>query len=152
MQCVTIATTFALVSFACGSDGPDEGEQPGTVVLDELSAPASEAPVAAASAPPDPVLAAAGEEVALDSSCAGCHGRNFAGATGPSWIGLAGSTVTLSDGRQVVADEAYLRRAIVEPDAESVDGYVVKMPALALDDDEIDALIAFISSLGSSSE
>jgi mono/diheme cytochrome c family protein len=165
---LVIAAALALVSLACGPDGPDAGGP--TVATDgrdtntdtsadtntdsrsAADAPADASPVAVANASPDPAMVAAGREVALDSGCAACHGGDFGGATGPSWIGLAGSTVMLADGRELVADEAYLRRAIVEPDADIVDGYIVKMPVVALDDAEIDALIAFISSLGSGSD
>jgi mono/diheme cytochrome c family protein len=157
---LVIAAALALVSLACGPDGPDaggptvatDGRDTNTDSRTAADAPADASPVAVANASPDPAMVAAGREVALDSGCAACHGGDFGGATGPSWIGLAGSTVMLADGRELVADEAYLRRAIVEPDADIVDGYIVKMPVVALDDAEIDALIAFISSLGSGSD
>jgi hypothetical protein len=42
--------------------------------------------------------------------------------TGPSWKGLAGSQVKLGDGRTVAADDAYLTRHIIEPDALTVKG------------------------------
>ena len=42
---------------------------------------------------------------------------------GPTFEGLAGSTVTLTDGTQVKADAAYLERAILDADAEVVEGY-----------------------------
>ena len=147
-----LVAVFATVSLACGPDGPDAGEfatrtdVQGSAPVDTAVGPVAE------SAPLDAALVAAGREVALGSSCAGCHAADFGGATGPSWIGLADSTVLLTGGREVTADEAYLRRAIVEPGADVVDGYIVKMPAVALDDAEIDALVAFIRSLGSRAE
>jgi len=147
-----LVAVFATVSLACGPDGPDAGEfatrtdVQGSAPVDTAVGPVAE------SAPLDAALVAAGREVALGSSCAGCHAADFGGATGPSWIGLADSRVLLTGGREVTADEAYLRRAIVEPGADVVDGYIVKMPAVALDDAEIDALVAFIRSLGSRAE
>ena len=147
-----LVAVFATVSLACGPDGPDAGEfatrtdVQGSAPVDTAVGPVAE------SAPLDAALVAAGREVALGSSCAGCHAADFGGATGPSWIGLADSRVLLTGGREVTADEAYLRRAIVEPGADVVDGYIVKMPAVAVDDAEIDALIAFIQSLGSRAE
>ena len=145
-----LAAVFATVSLACGPDGPDAGGFATRTDDVEVKAPVDIAVGAVAeSAPLDAALVAAGREVALGSSCAGCHAADFGGATGPSWIGLADSTVLLTGGREVTADEAYLRRAIVDPGADVVDGYIVKMPAMALDDEEIDALVAFIRSLGS---
>jgi len=147
-----LVAMFVTVSLACGPDGPDAGEfatrtdVEGKAPVDTAVGPVAER------APLDAALVAAGREVALGSSCVACHGADFGGATGPSWIGLADSTVLLTGGRTVAADEAYLRRAIVDPGADVVDGYIVKMPAVALDEEEIDALVAFIRSLGSRAE
>ena len=91
--------------------------------------------------------AADGREVAEDRGCMSCH-REGGGGIGPSWEGLAGSTVTLDDGSTVVADEAYLTRAITDPDAEIVDGYDVRMPSNDLDDADVAAIVAYIQSLG----
>lgn len=149
---VVLAAVFATVSLACGPDGPDAGESATSTDVEGQAPVDTAAGTVAESAPLDAALVAAGREVALGSACAGCHGADFGGAAGPSWIGLADSTVLLTSGHEVVADEAYLRRAIVEPGADVVDGFIVKMPALALDDAEIDALVAFIRSLGSGAE
>ena len=63
------------------------------------------------------------------------------------WIGLAGSDVELADGTVVVADTAYLTRAIADPSAELVAGYNLKMPANRLSDAEIADIVAFIETL-----
>jgi cytochrome c oxidase subunit 2 len=110
----------ALVVAACGSSEPDR----------ELS-PA----------------AAAGREVALAEGCAACHGDNGEGSIGPAWIGLAGSTVELEGGGAVVADTEYIRRSIVDPEAEIVAGMTVKMPVTELSDEQIDNLVAYIEEL-----
>jgi cytochrome c oxidase subunit 2 len=91
--------------------------------------------------------AAVGREVALDNGCAACHGENGEGGIGPAWIGLAGSTVELEGGGSVVADTAYLRRSIVDPQAEIVAGMTVNMPLTELSDAEVDALITYIEEL-----
>jgi cytochrome c oxidase subunit 2 len=97
----------------------------------------------------DPVAAAVerGEQLSRSSGCAGCHGPDFGGGAGPTWLGLAGSEVTLTDGSTVVADEAYLTRAIADPSAELVEGYTLKMPANNLTDAEIADIVAFITTL-----
>ena len=117
---VMLAVVAALVVAACGSSEPDR----------ELS-PA----------------AAAGREVALAEGCAACHGDNGEGSIGPAWIGLAGSTVDLEGGGTVVADTEYLRRSIVEPEADIVAGMTVKMPVTELSDEQVDNLIAYIEEL-----
>ncbi len=68
---------------------------------------------------------------------------------GPEWLDLAGSEVELEDGSVVVADEAYLRRSIQEPGAEIVAGYTTRMPQNSLSDEQIDAVVAYISELAS---
>ncbi len=102
------------------------------------------------SAEPDRDLspqAAVGREVALDRGCAACHGANGEGGVGPEWIGLAGSTVELEGGGAVVADAAYLRRSIVDPEAEIVAGMTVRMPVTELSASDVDALVAYIEEL-----
>jgi mono/diheme cytochrome c family protein len=91
--------------------------------------------------------AALGKELAVTRSCTGCHGRNGEGATGPKWIGLSGSTVTLVDGTTVVADRAYLAESIVDPNAKLVAGFG-KMPQDSFSPAEVDALVQYIVELG----
>lgn len=88
-----------------------------------------------------------GERIARSRGCAGCHGEDFDGASGPSWVGLAGSEVELVDGSTVVADRDYLARAIADPDAEVVSGYLLKMPANDLNDEQVADVVAYIESL-----
>jgi cytochrome c oxidase subunit 2 len=85
--------------------------------------------------------AALGLEIAQDNGCLACHD---AGRVGPDWSGLAGSEVLLEGGSTVVADDAFLRRSIREPEAEIAAGYTVRMPENDLTDAEIEAVIAFI--------
>jgi cytochrome c oxidase subunit 2 len=67
-------------------------------------------------------------------------------------LGLYGSERELADGSSVMADDAYLERAIVEPGAELASGFANVMPAAfgaGLSDQELADLIAYIKSLGS---
>jgi cytochrome c oxidase subunit 2 len=86
--------------------------------------------------------------VSNSNGCASCHGTDGQGGAGPKWVGLAGSDVTLEDGIVVVADDDYLRRAVVDPSAEIVAGYTLKMPENSLGDDEVADVIAYIHDLG----
>ena len=88
--------------------------------------------------------AADGEQLLRSSGCAGCHGADFRGGAGPSLVGLAGSQVTLADGSTLLADTAYLTRAIANPSADLVADYNLKMPANALTDVEIADIVAYI--------
>ena len=86
-------------------------------------------------------------EDALALGCSSCHSTDGARSEGPTWEGLAGSTVTLADGTTVTADEDYLRRAILDPQAEVVAGYPAPMPAIEVSDAEADRLVAYIQGL-----
>jgi cytochrome c oxidase subunit II len=89
-----------------------------------------------------------GQQLARSQGCSACHGAAGEGGVGPAWQGLLGSTVTLTDGSTVTADEAYLTRAIKDPQAQVVDGFSVSMPVNQLSDQDIADLVAYISTLG----
>jgi cytochrome c oxidase subunit 2 len=88
-----------------------------------------------------------GKNTANANGCASCHGANGQGGVGPTWIGLAGSTVELTDGTTLVADDEYLLRAILEPDAEEVAGYTIKMPTNGLSEAEAATIVTYIKEL-----
>ena len=89
-----------------------------------------------------------GRRIANTKGCASCHGSDGTGGVGPKLAGLYGSDVALSDGSTVVADDAYIRRSIIEPEAQRVAGYTLKMPVVGLEADEIEAVLAYIRELG----
>jgi cytochrome c oxidase subunit 2 len=87
-----------------------------------------------------------------DRACLSCHSTDGTRLAGPTWKGLAGSTVELSDGRRVVADRAYLRRAIQDPDAETVKGFPSGLMASVIrpgsvNDQDADAIVAYLETL-----
>lgn len=92
-----------------------------------------------------------GQRLYGSSGCAGCHGGAGQGGVGPTLAGIAGTERELIDGSVVVADRDYLVRAIMEPDAEIVAGYSLRMPSNRLTADEVDAILAFIDELEPSS-
>ena len=88
-----------------------------------------------------------GAALSKQYGCAACHGSHGEGGVGPKWVGLYGSTVTLSDGTTTVVDRAYLERAITEPDAQIPNGVTVKMPKSNLSDAAVQSLVDYIISL-----
>ena len=80
----------------------------------------------AATRPSEPA-SASGEKLFSRLGCGSCHAPGGSGR-GPDLEGLFGSTVRLWNGQTVRADETYLRRAILEPSSQIVEGYDPVMP------------------------
>lgn len=100
----------------------------------------------------DPEAAARGETLAVDTGCLACHTIDGTTGVGSTWKGLAGSSRPLTSGETVIADDAYLTTAIVDPAAQIVAGFDNLMPpdyADKLTDDQVGDLVAYINSLGS---
>jgi cytochrome c oxidase subunit 2 len=64
----------------------------------------------------DPV--ARGQKWAETTGCIACHSLDGTPLVGPTWKGLYGETVELTDGTTVTADDAYLEKSILEPNAQ----------------------------------
>jgi cytochrome c oxidase subunit II len=93
--------------------------------------------------------AAAGEKLFQDLVCISCH-RDDAQARGPQLKGLFGHTVRLQGGATAIADEAYIRESIVNPQAKIVDGFLPIMPTFQglVSEEQLLQLIAYVRSLG----
>lgn len=93
-------------------------------------------------------LAAQGSDLFRAYGCSGCHMGNSA-VHAPSLADLYGRTVALSDGRQVLADENYIRDSILLPYKDVVAGYQPLMPDFKnrVTQGDVDKLIAYIKSL-----
>lgn len=96
--------------------------------------------------PDDLPLPRLGEQLYNQQGCNGCHSLDGSAGVGPTWDGLYGTTEReMSDGSTVTVDENYLRRSILEPSAEIVQGFQGTMPSYAnLSERQVSALIAFI--------
>jgi mono/diheme cytochrome c family protein len=97
-------------------------------------------------------LIARGRRLAEQRGCVTCHSTDGAPGAGPSWKGLTGGEAILDDGRRVPRDDAYLTRAIAEPDAEIVAGYAKgvmsgAIPGKPLSPSEVSALVRYLQSL-----
>ncbi len=102
-----------------------------------------------ASTPKTPSLI--GEQLVSLYGCTTCHSVDGAKGVGPTWLHLYNSTVTLSDGSQVKADENYLNTSIVDPNKQIVQGFSPNvMPdtfAKALTAQQIQDIIAYLQTL-----
>ena len=112
---------------------------------------ASKAAVAAPKAPAA-ATAALGATLYSEKGCAGCHSIDgtLAGKTGPTFKGLYGSDVKLTTGATRKADDAYLRRSILDPASEIVKGFEPGMPTFRgiLSDAQVESLIRYLHTLG----
>jgi cytochrome c2 len=64
-----------------------------------------------------------GEGLYASLGCQGCHSIDGSKSTGPTFKGLYGSKVQLTNGKTVTADEKYLLDSIIDPDLDIVKGY-----------------------------
>lgn len=83
--------------------------------------------------------------------CSGCHSLDGSAGVGPTLYDMHGKpvTVTTREGavQEVMRDKAYLHRALVDPNAEIVEGYDPIMPTAEglLSDEELDRLVDFFA-------
>jgi len=99
-----------------------------------------------------------GAALVREFGCLTCHAVSKSETDkklGPMLAGLYGTTVRLADGREVTADDAYLRQSILQPDAATVEGYSAGVMAAGIErhksriegGDTVDHLLAYIKSL-----
>lgn len=87
------------------------------------------------------------------NGCLGCHSLNGAKRSGPTFKGIAGSQVTLTNGQTVTADDTYLHKAIADPDSEVIKGYPKGVMASAmgsrkaLTPEQINAMVAYLNTV-----
>lgn len=90
-----------------------------------------------------------GAELYRAEGCVACHSIDGSTNVGPTWLGLWGTDRPLADGSSVFVDAEYIRESIVDPNAKVAAGYPAVMPNYSrLSDEQIEALTAFIESLG----
>jgi len=90
-------------------------------------------------------MAQSGAKLYDQLACITCHGTG----KGPPLTGIYGKPVKLSDGKTVVADDAYLRESVLYPSAKIVEGYTPIMPTFKgqVTEEQLLQLIAYIKSL-----
>ncbi|HEX8069401.1 MAG TPA: cytochrome c oxidase subunit II [Pyrinomonadaceae bacterium] len=93
--------------------------------------------------------AAQGERLFQSLGCASCH-RMDAQGRGPMLTGVFGKTQKMTNGQDVLADEAYVRESILNPQAKIVLGFgSVQMPSFQgqVTEEQLLNLIAYVRSL-----
>ncbi len=95
-------------------------------------------------------LAQNGERLFASMGCNSCH-SGTAAARGPSLAGVYGSKLTLTDGSQILVDDAYLRDAILNPSKHVTAGFAPIMPTYQgqLSEDGLIDLVEFIKNMQS---
>lgn len=91
-----------------------------------------------------------GELLVKSNGCLGCHSIDGSKLIGPTWLGLFGSEVELSNGTTVPADEAYLKESILNPQGAIVAGFENQlMPNVytSLTEEDLANIIAYIKTL-----
>jgi cytochrome c oxidase subunit 2 len=91
-----------------------------------------------------------GAQLFQEKGCIACHTIDGTPRVGPTLKGIFGKTViVLTDGkeRNVLSDESYLRKSLLEPNADVVKGYPPIMPLQKMSGDEIDELIQYMKEL-----
>lgn len=137
LSALTIASAAWLA--ACGNQSAPATNGAG----ETATKPAETKPAAATDSE-----AAKGKLVFLQAGCNACHMNSAVGNQYPDLRGLYGSEVKLKDGTTVIADEAYLRESIVNPNKQIVAGYPPTMPPYGyLKEEQLNQLIAYIKSL-----
>jgi cytochrome c oxidase subunit 2 len=95
-------------------------------------------------------LAQNGERLFASMGCTACHSGNAA-ARGPSLAGVFGSKLQLTNGTQVLVNEAYLRDAILNPSEHVTAGYSPIMPTYQgqISEDGLIDLVEYLKTLNS---
>lgn len=137
---------IAIIVTACGGGSNGDDDQTATPVI-SVTMPAL-----------DRALVTKGETLFTQFNCAQCHSVSSGQSTGPALNGLFGAERKLTSGETLLADDAYIREAILDPNAVIVEGYPSSVMAAAmsnLQDDlsepeTISALVEYIKSLPAS--
>jgi cytochrome c oxidase subunit 2 len=98
---------------------------------------------------PPIILEAVGLNVLRNNACTSCHSLDGSKLVGPTFKALWNNErIILEDGveKKVVADSAYIRRAVFEPDKEIVKGYnpgMMRAYSNVMSEEDVEAIIVY---------
>jgi len=90
--------------------------------------------------------AEAGQRLHVERGCNACHSIDGSKLVGPTFKGLWGRRVETAAG-VVVADLAYFKESILNPNAKVANGYPPAMPPQNLSEVEIESLYLYVQTL-----
>ena len=94
-------------------------------------------------------MACWGQKLGNSKGCMACHSVDGEKQQPcPNWKGLFGTDRLLVSGETVTADEAYLGNSITNSWDQVVQGYGKTMPPYNFPEQEVEALVAYLKSLG----
>jgi cytochrome c oxidase subunit 2 len=95
-------------------------------------------------------LAQNGERLFASMGCNACHSGNAA-ARGPNLAGVYGTKLTMTDGSQVLVNDAFLRDAILNPSQHITAGFAPIMPTYQgqISEDGLIDLVEYLKNLNS---
>jgi cytochrome c oxidase subunit II len=79
--------------------------------------------------------------------CMTCHSIDGEPGIGPTFKGILGRHVKLTNGSEVIADEAYLRESTLKPSVKIVAEFDDVMPEPELTDEELNQIIEYLKTL-----
>ncbi len=93
-----------------------------------------------------------GDKLLEDRGCLDCHSVDGTIEVGPSFKGLFGRKVVVTSGgkeRELIADETYIKKSIIHPDADVVKGFDDIMPSQEenVTNEELDVIIEYLKEL-----
>ncbi len=93
-----------------------------------------------------------GTQLLTIKGCTACHSLDGTKLVGPTFQGMFGRSETvLTDGnpREIVVDEEYMRKSMLEPNVDVVEGYQALMPpqGTLVSDEELDSIIEVLKGL-----
>lgn len=93
-----------------------------------------------------------GQSLFANNGCPACHNVDAAqgAGVGPNLANVAGTMQPIDGGGEHLADYAYIRESIQQPQAQIVSGFTsAAMPAFNLPETQLDALVSYLAHLSS---
>ena len=94
-----------------------------------------------------PTTGAPGRKILEDKGCLACHSLDGSAGVGPTFKGMWGKSVELTDGSTHILDADFVRDLILHPSKDVVKGYEPLMPAVPLNDEEIRQIEEYLKDL-----
>lgn len=79
--------------------------------------------------------------------CTTCHSIDGSESIGPTFKGIYGRSVKLTDGSTLTADDAYIRESILKPSTKIVTNFDDVMPVPELTEEEMNQIVEYLKTL-----